>query len=100
MVFVHTYNLSNRFALGENTADTSAAPGVAGFVEYLVSQALMRWPAAMLFAISGFLFFHNLRPAWDDYRRKYAGRLGTVVVPFLLWSALGLVVYPALQAMP
>jgi surface polysaccharide O-acyltransferase-like enzyme len=100
VVFVHAYNLSNRFAVGENTTGLSAAPGVAGFVEYLVSQALMRWPAAMLFAISGFLFFHNLQPRWRDYRRKYAGRVRTVVAPFLLWSAIGLTIYLALQALP
>ena len=28
----------------------------------------------MLFAISGFLFFHNLQPRWADYRRKFGGR--------------------------
>lgn len=100
VVFVHAYNLNSRFGLSENAAPTSGAPGAVGFIEYLVSQALARWPAAMLFAISGFLFFHNLQPRWADYRRKYAGRLRTVVVPFLLWSALGLTLYLVLQALP
>ena len=100
VVFVHTYNMTNRFGSGENTAEMKSAPGVAGFIEYLISQALTRWPAALLFAVSGFLFFHNLQPRWDDYRRKYAGRLRTVVVPFLLWSGLGLVLYLGLQALP
>ena len=54
----------------------------------------------MLFAISGFLFFHNLQPHWAEYRRKCAGRLRTVVVPFLLWSGLSLVLYLALQRLP
>ena len=100
VVFVHAYNLSSRFGPGENAAEMSGAPRPVGFVEYLISQALTRWPAALLFAISGFLFFHNVQPRWDDYRRKYAGRLRTVVVPFVLWSCLGLVLYLVLQALP
>ncbi len=100
VVFVHAYNMTSRFGSGENAAEMRGAPGVAGFVEYLVSQALARWPAAMLFAISGFLFFHNLQPYWSDYRRKYAGRLRTVVVPLVLWSAVSLVIYLVLQALP
>ena len=100
VVFVHAYNMTSRFGSGENAAEMSGAPGVVGFIEYLISQALTRWPAAMLFAVSGFLFFHNLQPHWADYRRKYAGRLRTVVVPFLLWSGLSLVLYLALQALP
>jgi hypothetical protein len=100
VVFVHAYNMTSRFGSGENAAEMRGAAGVVGFVEYLVSQALTRWPAAMLFAISGFLFFHNLKPLWADYRRKYAGRLRTVVVPFLLWSAVSLAIYLVLQALP
>ena len=100
VVFVHAYNMTSRFGSGENAAELRGASGAAGFVEYLISQALTRWPAAMLFAISGFLFFHNLQPYWSDYRRKYAGRLRTVVVPFVLWSAISLVVYLVLQALP
>jgi Acyltransferase family len=100
VLFVHAYNMTSRFGSGENAAEMRGAPGVVGFIEYLISQALTRWPAAMLFAISGFLFFHNLQPDWATYRRKYAGRLRTVVVPFLLWSALGLALYLFLQALP
>jgi hypothetical protein len=100
VLFVHAYNMTSRFGSGENAAEMSGAPGVVGFIEYLISQALTRWPAAMLFAISGFLFFHNLQPHWETYKRKYDGRLRTVVVPFLLWSALGLALYLFLQALP
>ena len=100
VVWVHAYNMSNRFVTAENAAEMSGAAGAAGFVEYLISQALARWPAAMLFAISGFLFFHNLQPRWADYRRKYAGRLRTVALPFLLWSGISLGIYLVLHALP
>ncbi len=100
VIWVHTYNMTNRFINAENVAEMSGAAGTAGFVEYLISQALARWPAAMFFAMSGFLFFHNLQPRWSDYRRKYAGRLRTVVVPFFLWSGISLTIYLVLHALP
>ncbi|MBE0528077.1 MAG: hypothetical protein IH629_02590 [Thermoleophilia bacterium] len=65
VAFVHAYNMTSRFGLGENAATISGTPGAVGFIEYLISQALARWPVAMLFAISGFLFFHNLQPRRD-----------------------------------
>ena len=97
---VHAYNMASRFAGAENAVDLTGAPGVAGFIEYFIAQTLCRSPAAALFAISGFLFFHNLAPHWPDYARKFRRRLRTVVVPFLLWSALSLALYLVLQALP
>jgi surface polysaccharide O-acyltransferase-like enzyme len=100
VVGVHAYNMSSRFISAENAAGMTSAPGVVGFIEYLIAQTLCRWPAATLFAISGFLFFRNLAPHWPDYARKFRRRLRTIVVPFLLWSALGLALYMLLQALP
>ncbi len=100
VILVHAYNMDSRFAGGENAPDVGGVPGIVGFIQYLISQTLCRWPAAMLFAISGFLFFHNLQPRWEAYRRKFRGRLRTIVVPLLLWNALGLALYVTLQALP
>ncbi len=100
VVWVHAYNLGSRTLLGENTPDMAGAPGVAGFVEYLISQALTRWPAALLFAISGFLFFRTFAPTVDGVFAKYKRRARTLALPFLLWSAWGVVVYVVLHALP
>ena len=97
---VHAYNMSSRFGGGENAADVTGAPGAVGFSEYLIAQTLCRWPAATLFAISGFLFFRNVTPQWSVYAPKFRRRVRTVFVPFLLWSALGLAPYVVLQALP
>lgn len=97
---VHAYNMSSRFGSAENAIDPTGAHGVVGFIEYLFAQTLCRWPAATLFAISGFLFFRNLAPHWPDYARKFRRRVRTIVVPFLLWSVLGLALYLTLQALP
>jgi len=100
VLFVHSYNLGSRFAAGENTAAAPGAPGPVGFVEYLVAQALCRWPAALLFAVSGFLFFRDLDGGADALRAKLRRRLRTVLLPFLLWSALGLLAYAAARLAP
>lgn len=97
---VHAYNMHSRFGAGENAADVTGAPGIVGFVEYFIAQTLCRWPAAMLFAISGFLFFRNVAPHWSAYAPKFRRRARTIVVPFVLWSALGLALYVVLQALP
>ncbi|HSL95501.1 MAG TPA: acyltransferase [Thermoleophilia bacterium] len=100
VVWVHAYNLGSRARLGENAPDMAGAPGVAGFVQYFISQALARWPAALLFAISGFLFFRSLVPAADQFLAKYKRRVRTLAVPFLLWSAWGVTLYVVLHALP
>ena len=100
VVWVHAYNLGSRGRAAENAPDMVGAPGTAGFVQYLVSQTLARWPAALLFAISGFLFFRTLTPTGDRFLAKYRRRARTLAVPFLLWSAWGIVVYVALHALP
>ena len=93
VVVVHAYNLNSRFLAGENGPEAPGVPGLVGFIEYLCSQALTRWPAALLFAISGFLFFRNLDFVVAQYVAKYRSRLRSLVVPYLLWSAWGLLVF-------
>ncbi len=100
VVFVHAYNLSNRL-LSENAEATPHTPhGVVGFVQYLGSQTLTRWPAALLFAISGFLFFHNLEPRVGQFVSKIRRRARTLALPYLLWSSWSLAVYVVSHALP
>ena len=93
VIVVHAYNLNSRLVVGEQGAEAAGSARLVGFIEYLFSQALARWPAAMLFAISGFLFFHSLEPVLAGYMTKWRRRVRTLVVPFLLWSAWSLLVY-------
>lgn len=100
VLFVHSYNLGSRFAAGENTAAAPGTPGPVGFVEYLVAQALCRWPAALLFAVSGFLLFRDLDGGTRGLPAKLRRRLRTVLLPFLLWSAFGLLAYATVRLLP
>ena len=100
VVWVHAYNLGNRTLLGENAPDMAGAPGAVGFIQYFVSQALARWPVALLCAMSGFLFFRTLTPTAAQFAAKYRRRARTLLVPFLLWSAWSLAVYIVVHALP
>ena len=60
-----------------------------GFVEGFVSQALMRWGLPLLAVISGFLFFRTLTPTAHGFLTKMRTRVRTIVIPFLIWSGLG-----------
>ncbi len=100
VVVVHAYNLGNRALVGENATPATGAPGAVGFVEYLGSQTLARWPAAMLFAISGFLFFRDLAPAIALPVEKWRRRARSIVLPYFLWSAWSLLLFIALHLVP
>ncbi|HTX89258.1 MAG TPA: acyltransferase [Bacteroidales bacterium] len=85
LVFVHGYNLHIRYLQpwtlpGEPLTGTS-------FLEYFLANGLLRFRIPMLFIISGFLYaLHDYRP----YRSFTWKRFKTLIIPYLIWSALGL----------
>ena len=86
LVFVHGYNLHERYMQpwtipGESLTFTT-------FTEYFLANGIFRFRIPMLFIISGFLFaLHDYRP----YKERTNKRLRTLLIPFLIWSAVGLV---------
>ena len=54
-----------------------------------ISLALMRWALPFLGLVSGYLFFRTLRPTAAGFAAKLRTRVRTLLVPFLLWSGLG-----------
>jgi len=84
LVYVHGYNLQETY-LRPTTYPYEALTPTA-FVEYLFSNGLLRFRIPMLFAISGFLFALGDAAPYGARIRK---RLGTLVVPYLLWSLIG-----------
>jgi fucose 4-O-acetylase-like acetyltransferase len=56
------------------------------FIEYFLANGIFRFRIPMLFIISGFLFaMHDDRP----YKQRTNKRLRTLLLPYLIWSALG-----------
>lgn len=87
LVFVHGYNLDIRYLQpwtlpGEPLTFT-------GFTEYFLANGIFRFRIPMLFIISGFLYaMHDQKPN----KQRINKRLRTLLVPYLLWSAIGLLV--------
>lgn len=92
----HSYNLDLRFS----DEAASATGGIVAYIEDFVSIHLTWVVIPLFFAISGYLFFRTLVPTWQGYLAKWRSRLRTLVVPYLLWSAWGIVVYASLQRLP
>ncbi|HPS62679.1 MAG TPA: acyltransferase family protein, partial [Bacteroidales bacterium] len=95
LVFVHGYNLQVRYMQpwtipGEAVTFTS-------FTEYFLANGIFRFRIPMLFIISGFLYaMHDYKP----YGQRTRKRLRTLLIPYLIWSALGFAFTWLLESFP
>ncbi len=85
LVFVHGYNLKQGYLQpwtmpGEPLTLTS-------FIEYWVANGVLRFRIPMLFIISGYLFAMN---DYRPYKQRMGKRVRTLLYPYLVWSAAGL----------
>ncbi|MEO6537170.1 MAG: acyltransferase [Ferruginibacter sp.] len=85
LVFVHGYNLN------EGYLQPWTQPGekltITTFTEYFLANGLFRFRIPMLFIISGYLFaMGDNKP----YKQRIASRVKTLLYPYLVWSAVGL----------
>ena len=95
LVFVHQYNMHERY-LQPWTIPTDPID-FTGFIEYFLANGIFRFRIPMLFIISGFLFAMNdHRP----YRDRVKKRFRTLVIPYLAWSAIGLIFTYLLELAP
>ncbi len=95
LVFVHGYNLNLNYMQpwtvpGEPLTFTT-------FTEYFLANGIFRFRIPMLFIISGYLFaMHDYRP----YGQRTRKRLRTLLVPYLIWSSIGLAMTWILELYP
>jgi fucose 4-O-acetylase-like acetyltransferase len=95
LVFVHGYNLHERYMQpwtipGEPLTFTA-------FTEYFLANGIFRFRIPMLFIISGFLYaLHDYRP----YKERTNKRLRTLLLPYLIWSAVGFAFTYLLELFP
>ncbi|MBI1808579.1 MAG: acyltransferase [Gemmatimonadetes bacterium] len=92
LVYVHGYDLHERYLQPWSFVDERLT--FTTFVEYLLSNGLLRFRIPILFIISGYLFAFNDRQPYGARIRK---RVRTLLVPYVLWSAIGLVFTLVLQ---
>ena len=84
LVFVHGYNLQERFM--QPWTMPADALTFTSFTEYFLANGIFRFRIPMLFIISGFLYaINDTRP----YGQRTKKRLRTLLLPYLIWSALG-----------
>jgi fucose 4-O-acetylase-like acetyltransferase len=95
LVFVHGYNLELRYLQpwtmpGEPLTITS-------FTEYFLANGILRFRIPMLFIISGFLYaMHDQTPN----KQRMGKRVRTLLLPYLLWSAIGILLTYVLELFP
>lgn len=92
LVFVHGYNLKQGYLQpwtmpGEPLTPTS-------FTQYWLANGILRFRIPMLFIISGYLF-----AATDNkpYKQRSLKRVKTLLYPYLVWSAVGLLLTYVLE---
>ncbi len=95
LVFVHGYNLEPRYLQPWTTPTEALTP--TAFVQYLLANGLLRFRIPMLFIISGYLFaLHDGQPHPQRVRK----RVRTLLAPYLIWSAFGILLTLLLELHP
>ncbi len=95
LAYVHGYNLRETYLAPYSTV--SEPMTFTAFFEYFISNGLLRFRIPLLFLISGYLYaLYDHRP----YRLQVKNRFRSLVIPYLLWSAGGLLLTFLLQQFP
>jgi fucose 4-O-acetylase-like acetyltransferase len=95
LAYVHGYNLKETYLAPFSTVSEPLT--ITTFFEYLFANGLLRFRIPMLFLISGYLYaLYDHR----SYGTQLKGRVRTLLIPYLLWSAGGLFLTFLLQQIP
>ncbi len=95
LAYVHGYNLRDTYLNPYSTVEEPLT--FTAFFEYLFANGLLRFRIPMLFMISGYLYaMYDHR----SYGQQLKSRFRTLVIPYLLWSAFGLLLTFLLQQIP
>lgn len=85
--FVHGYNLNQTYL--QPFSSVNEPLNLTTFTEYFLANGLLRFRIPLLFLISGYLHAANdQRP----YLLQLKKRAVTLLIPYLLWSAIGLAI--------
>ncbi|MCU0445857.1 MAG: acyltransferase [Microscillaceae bacterium] len=95
LVFVHGYNLQDTYLQPWSIVQEPMT--FTAYFEHLFANGLLRFRIPILFAISGYLFaIHDYKP----YSERAYKRLRTLGLPYLLWSAIALILTYFLEMIP
>ena len=91
VVWVHAYN--GELFLGK----TTRGEGVNQF-EHMIGDSLGQIAVPGFFLISAYLFYRNFH--WGELKRKWISRFHSVLIPYVLWTALYYLGYVAGSRLP
>ncbi len=95
LVFVHGYNLDIRYM--QPWTIPGKPMSLTAFTEYFLDNGIFRFRIPMLFIISGYLYaLHDQKP----YKQRTNKRLHTLLLPYLIWSAIGILFTYTLELLP
>ncbi len=87
LLFVHGYNLEETYLQPFSLVKEQLT--FTTYFEYFVANALLRFRIPLLFIISGYIFVMQEKyPYWQRIKKRF----GTLIVPFFIWSAIGLAI--------
>ena len=85
LVFVHGYNLNETYLQPFSTVREPL--NFTTFTEYFLSNGIFRFRIPMLFMISGYLYaLNDIHPTLQRMKKRFR----TLLIPYLIWSAVGL----------
>lgn len=96
VVFLHSYNID----IKQGGKVLVFAKDWNWFIQNFISNGLTRIAVPMFFLISGYLFFLDQKFELQDIWIKIKKRFRTLVVPYLIWTLFGLLLYFILQSIP
>lgn len=93
--YVHGYNLHNTYLSPFSTVDEPLT--FTTFIEYFFANGFLRFRIPILFLISGYLYAqYDNKPYGERIKKRFM----TLMVPYFIWSAMGLLVTFLFQQFP
>lgn len=87
LLYVHGYNLQETYLTPFSVVKEPLT--ITTFIEYFLANGALRFRIPMLFIISGYIYaLQDHRP----YGERIKKRFKTLIIPFLIWSAVGLAI--------
>ncbi|MBE6049600.1 MAG: acyltransferase [Clostridium sp.] len=88
VVYVHNYNYTDYYL--EITTTITEGLNYGTIIEYFICNGVTRVCIPLFFLMSGYLFFLGCDFSLSKYVYKVKSRFVSLVIPYLIWSALGI----------